>query len=100
MIIQGVADTSDPMSGNSTPTQLDSSLRRSGSARKISHRLSEQEVKDLKIVFDVFDVDSNGYIDRTELKRAMRCLGFKVSSRTIEVNHGDGRLMAKILFNR
>ena len=87
MIIQGVADTSNTMSGSNSPAQLEAaSQRRSGSARKISHPLSEQEVKDLKIVFDVFDVDSNGYIDRNELKRAMRCLGFKVSSRTIEVS--------------
>jgi len=81
VIIQGVADTSDTMSGGNSPTQA--TQRRT---RKISHPLSEQEVKDLKIVFDVFDVDSNGYIDRDELKRAMRCLGFKVSSRTIEVS--------------
>lgn len=52
---------------------------------KSSNSLSEQEVKDLKLVFDVFDADSNGYIDRYELKRAMRSLGFKVTSKTIEV---------------
>lgn len=50
-----------------------------------NHCLSEQEVKDLRLVFDVFDADSNGYIDRYELKRAMRNLGFKVNSKTLEV---------------
>ena len=48
--------------------------------------LSEQEVKDLRLVFDVFDADSNGYIDRYELKRAMRSLGFKVTAKTLEVH--------------
>ena len=52
---------------------------------KSSYPLSEQEVKDLRLVFDVFDVDSNGYIDRYELKRAMRNLGFKVTAKTLEV---------------
>lgn len=54
-------------------------------AEKSSHPLSEQEVKDLRLVFDVFDRDNNGYIDRYELKRAMRSLGFKVTSKTLEV---------------
>jgi len=55
-------------------------------SEKTSHPLSEQEIKDLRLVFDVFDADSNGYIDRSELKRAMRNLGFKVTSKTVEVH--------------
>ena len=54
--------------------------------KKSTNSLSEQEVKDLRVVFDVFDADSNGYIDRYELKRAMRSLGFKVTSKTLEVS--------------
>ena len=54
-------------------------------SEKSNYDLSEQEVKDLKLVFDVFDADSNGYIDRYELKKAMRSLGFKVTSKTLEV---------------
>ena len=57
-----------------------------GSTLKKSEKsLSDQEVKDLRLVFDVFDTDSNGYIDRYELKRAMRSLGFKVTTKTLEV---------------
>ena len=52
---------------------------------KSGYPLSDQEVKDLRLVFDVFDTDSNGYIDRYELKRAMRSLGFKVTTKTVEV---------------
>ena len=54
-------------------------------SEKSSNPLSEQEVKDLRLVFDVFDADSNGYIDRYELRRAMRSLGFKVTTKTLEV---------------
>lgn len=54
-------------------------------SEKLSNPLSEQEVKDLRLVFDVFDADSNGYIDRYELRRAMRSLGFKVTTKTLEV---------------
>ena len=58
-----------------------------GDAKKSkANSLSEQEVKDLRVVFDVFDTDSNGYIDRYELKRAMRSLGFKITSKTLEVS--------------
>lgn len=54
-------------------------------SEKSNSLLSEQEVKDLRLVFDVFDADSNGYIDRYELRRAMRSLGFKVTTKTLQV---------------
>ena len=74
-----MADTSGP----TMSAIVSSTLKKS---EKSNYPLSDQEVKDLKLVFDVFDTDSNGYIDRYELKRAMRSLGFKVTTKTLEVS--------------
>ncbi|KAL9970665.1 hypothetical protein ACROYT_G023075 [Oculina patagonica] len=47
-------------------------------------QLTPQEIRDLKLVFDVFDTDKSGSIDARELRKAMRALGFKISKESIE----------------
>ena len=42
-------------------------------------QLTLQEIRDLKIVFDAFDIDSSNTIDTKELHRAMKILGFRVN---------------------
>ncbi|EDV26621.1 Centrin-1 [Trichoplax sp. H2] len=46
-------------------------------------QLTPQDVQDLKIVFDAFDVTNNGRIDTRDLTRALRALGFKVTKKDI-----------------
>lgn len=48
------------------------------SARILKH-LTPQEIRDLLIVFELFDSNADGYINSAELRRAMRALGFKCS---------------------
>ncbi|GFO07194.1 caltractin [Plakobranchus ocellatus] len=45
---------------------------------KVLLQLTPQEVRDLRIVFDIFDSNSDGLIGAVDLKRALRTLGFKV----------------------
>lgn len=47
-------------------------------------QLTPQEIRDLKLVFDVFDTDNSGSIDARELRKAMKALGFKISKESIE----------------
>lgn len=47
-------------------------------------QLTPQEIRDLKLVFDVFDTDKSGSIDARELRKAMKALGFKISKESIE----------------
>lgn len=46
--------------------------------------LTPQEIRDLKLVFDVFDTDKSGSIDARELRKAMTALGFTISRESIE----------------
>nr|XP_002120146.1 caltractin-like isoform X1 [Ciona intestinalis] len=46
---------------------------------KIFEQLTIQEIRDLKVVFDAFDLDNSSTIDIKELHRAMKILGFQVS---------------------
>ncbi|KRX09394.1 hypothetical protein PPERSA_04700 [Pseudocohnilembus persalinus] len=45
--------------------------------------ISEQEVKEIKEAFDLFDSDKSGSIQATELKNAMQQLGFEAKDQTI-----------------
>lgn len=47
-------------------------------------QLTPQEIRDLRLVFDVFDTDRSGSIDARELRKAMKALGFKISKESIE----------------
>ena len=42
-------------------------------------QLTIQEIRDLKVVFDAFDLDNSNTIDVKELHRAMKILGFRVN---------------------
>lgn len=50
---------------------------------KVSTRALEQltpsEIRDLRLVFDIFDALGKGFIGPNELKKAMKALGFKVT---------------------
>lgn len=51
---------------------------------KAYEQLTPQEIRDLRLVFDVFDTDRSGSIDARELRKAMKALGFKISKESIE----------------
>lgn len=51
---------------------------------KAYEQLTPQEIRDLRLVFDVFDTDRSGSIDAQELRKAMKALGFKISKESIE----------------
>ena len=53
-------------------------------SRKVTENLSAQDVRDLKLVFDIFDVDKSGFIDYDELRKACKILGFSLSKDEIE----------------
>lgn len=40
-------------------------------------QLSQQEITDLRLVFEVFDMNADGLIGPVELRKAMKALGFK-----------------------
>jgi len=42
-------------------------------------QLTPQEIRDLKLVYDTFDIQDKGKMASPELKKAMKVLGFKVS---------------------
>ena len=48
-------------------------------SKKVTENLSAQDVRDLQLVFDVFDVDKSGSIDYGELRKACKILGFHLS---------------------
>ncbi|XP_057295606.1 uncharacterized protein LOC130624056 isoform X2 [Hydractinia symbiolongicarpus] len=50
-------------------------LRRNHFRRRISEKLTDEQVKEYQDAFQMFDKDCNGYITTRELKSLMRCLG-------------------------
>ncbi|XP_071083054.1 uncharacterized protein [Haliotis cracherodii] len=46
---------------------------------RVLEQLTSQEVRDLRVVFEIFDASSTGFLGPLELKKAMRVLGFKIS---------------------
>lgn len=46
---------------------------------RILKHLTSAEIRDLIVVFELFDSNTDGYINSKELRRAMRALGFKCS---------------------
>eukprot|EP00118_Oscarella_pearsei_P000604 m.5357 g.5357 ORF g.5357 m.5357 type:complete len:218 (+) comp12955_c0_seq1:341-994(+) len=46
---------------------------------KALEALTVQEIRDLRMIFDAFDVDGSQTVDDRELQRAMRLLGFPIS---------------------
>ncbi|XP_062575239.1 uncharacterized protein LOC134237160 [Saccostrea cucullata] len=50
-----------------------------GLPEHITRSLTSEEIADLKVVFDMFDVKGKGYINATDLKKALAMLGFRAS---------------------
>jgi len=46
---------------------------------RVLDQLTPQEIRDLKVVFDIFDSDSDGFLGPIDLRKVLRTLGFKVS---------------------
>ncbi|XP_028514856.1 caltractin [Exaiptasia diaphana] len=72
-----------------------------GISAKAYEKLTPQEIRDLKVVFDTFDTDRSGSIDASELRKAMRALGFKISRSSIQsmIRDLDADESGKIEFN-
>ncbi|XP_039257620.2 uncharacterized protein LOC120334220 [Styela clava] len=58
-------------------------------SKHIFQHLTTQEIRDLKVVFDTFDVDNSNTIDLKELRRAMKILGFRVTRREVKEMMAD-----------
>lgn len=73
----------------------------SGGVRKKSgpkFELSEEQRRDIKEAFDLFDTENTGKIDTKELKVAIRALGFEPKKEEIkrmiaEIDKGDGKVL-------
>ncbi|XP_066296741.1 uncharacterized protein [Branchiostoma lanceolatum] len=50
---------------------------------RVLEQLTPQEIRELKMVFDVFDTNSSGTVDAQKLRRAFRVLGFKMSKEDV-----------------
>lgn len=58
-------------------------------SKKVTEQLTPQDVRDLRVVFDVFDVDKSGFIENNELRRACKILGFNVRKQDIDKMMAD-----------
>lgn len=59
--------------------------------------MSEEQKRDIKEAFDLFDTENTGKIDTKELKVAIRALGFEPKKEEIkkmiaEIDKGDGKV--------
>lgn len=48
---------------------------------KVLEQLTPQEIRDLRIVFETFDGNSDGYLNIVELRKSFRVLGFKINKK-------------------
>ena len=53
--------------------------------QEILNEMSAQDIRDLRLVFDTFDTHSRGKLNELELRRAMKCLGFKVHEQAVYI---------------
>ncbi|XP_049865651.1 uncharacterized protein LOC126366544 [Pectinophora gossypiella] len=71
-----------------------------GAVRKKSgpkFELTEEQRRDIKEAFDLFDTENTGKIDTKELKVAIRALGFEpkkeeIKKMIVEIDKGDGKV--------
>ena len=54
-----------------------------GSKQSLRSNLSEEALSEIKEIFDIFDSDKSGSIDRHELKVCLRSLGFDLTKQDI-----------------
>lgn len=59
---------------------------------RILDNLTPQEIRDLRVVFELFDTNDDGYLAPPELRRSMKSLGFKVSREEAKQLAHDGSL--------
>lgn len=64
-------------------------------SNRILKNLTSQEIRDLLVVFELFDSNNDGYITSAELRRAMRALGFKCSREDAKQMIADVNLKGK-----
>lgn len=66
--------------------------------RYVKPGLSEQEILEIREAFLLFDTDNSGFIEKKELKEAMKALGFHGKNSNLETNfvlfddNDDGKL--------
>ena len=48
-------------------------------SKKVTDSFSQQDIKDLRLVYDAFDVDKSGFIDYDELRKGCKILGFNLT---------------------
>ncbi|CAH1775888.1 unnamed protein product [Owenia fusiformis] len=68
---------------------------------KVLEQLTPQEIRDLKIVFDTFDGNSDGYLNVVEFRKAFKVLGFRINKKVAKqmVTDVDLRKKGAIEFN-
>ncbi|KAH3827376.1 uncharacterized protein LOC127880972 [Dreissena polymorpha] len=59
---------------------------------RILDNLTPQEIRDLRVVFELFDTNNDGFLSPPELRRAMKALGFKVKREEAKQLANDGSL--------
>lgn len=85
---------------NAVAVQKKTVANNTGGVRKKSgpkFELSDEQRKDIKEAFDLFDTENTGKIDTKELKVAIRALGFEPKKEEIkkmiaEIDKGDGKV--------
>ncbi|CAD5114902.1 DgyrCDS3936 [Dimorphilus gyrociliatus] len=66
--------------------------------QQVTQFLSEEQIAELKVAFDMFDKDGDGCVTVEELKTVMRSLGQNPTDRDIDemtngnIKHGDGNI--------
>lgn len=61
-------------------------------SKKVLESLTPQEIRDLRVVFDAFDVNSDGLLPLVDVRRSLLSLGFKVSKGEVRNMMADADL--------
>ncbi|KAK0056433.1 caltractin [Biomphalaria pfeifferi] len=62
---------------------------------RVLEQLTAQDIRDLHVVFEIFDTNSDGIIGSADLRQALRTLGFKVKKDEANRIAHDGNVKAK-----
>eukprot|EP00794_Sanderia_malayensis_P019948 gene19948-21902_t len=70
-------------------------------SKNVADQLTSQDIRDLRMVFDVFDADKSGFIDQNELTKACKILGFSIKKDDIKkmMNDVDADKSGQVDFN-
>lgn len=93
IVLQATAVAAVPKKNPTTPAAPAGVRKKSGP----KFELSDEQRRDIKEAFDLFDTESTGKIDTKELKVAIRALGFEPKKEEIkkmiaEIDKGDGKV--------